>query len=202
MTHAVSRPHSQGLLIWQVPSLGLNLARYGFGGLIFAGGSFFMVLMVQGPWSFYRAGGWGALPEALPGLFVSTLFCAILLPLGAWMLFMRSRWRVDLSARTLVEEVDWRFGRKVKAYAIGDYQTLWLGMAEVAPSSTDTSVSVLTLRVKPIDARRTPSLKLAWFDDGDDEAAQALAAIVSQATGLPLELEDKQAQRPKRRRAR
>lgn len=67
MTHAEIRPHPHGLWIQQVPSLGLKLLKWGFGSVFFGGGLFFLWLMVEGPLSYWREGGWHALPEALPG---------------------------------------------------------------------------------------------------------------------------------------
>lgn len=184
MTHAEIRPHPHGLWIQQVPSLGLKLLKWGFGSVFFGGGLFFLWLMVEGPLSYWREGGWHALPEALPGWLVSTLFCAILLPLGGWMLFMRSRWRVDLSTREWIEEVDWRIGRRTNAHAIADFHSLWLGMDEIAPSSKRHSTHALTLQAQPKTPDTTPRLMLAWFDPDQRPAARDMAQVLSQATGL------------------
>lgn len=190
MNRAHLRLHSRGILIEQVPSLGVALGRYGLGGVLFGGGTWFLWLVLEGPWSYYLDGGFAALPEALPGMFVSALLATLLLPLGFWMLFMRTRWRIDLPSRTLVDEVDWRIGRRATTYPIANYQSLWLGVAELAPSSGQrrgTPTMALCLQALPKEKDVSQRLTLAWFDRGASDAASNLAKTVSTATGLPID---------------
>lgn len=192
MNRAHLRLHSRGILIEQVPSLGVALGRYGLGGVLFGGGTWFLWLVLEGPWSYYLDGGFAALPEALPGMFVSALLATLLLPLGFWMLFMRTRWRIDLPSRTLVDEVDWRIGRRATTYLIADYQSLWLGEAELAPSTAKRrgpATLAICLQAMPLRAEDTATLCLAWFDLAAKETSRALADRVSQSIGLPLHVE-------------
>ncbi len=192
MNRAILRSHSRGLLIQQTPSIGVAIARYALGLVLFGGGLFFVWLLWESPWSFYRDGGWAAVPEAIPGMFVAALMAALLGPLGGWMLFMRTRWRIDLTSRTLIDEVDWRIGRRATAHSIADYQSLWLGVAELAPSTAKRrgpATLALCLHAIPLRADDTATLCLAWFDLAATDASRALADRVSQSTGLPLHVE-------------
>lgn len=192
MNRAILRSHSRGLLIQQTPSIGVAIARYALGLVLFGGGLFFVWLLWESPWSFYRDGGWAAVPEAIPGMFVAALMAALLGPLGGWILFMRTRWRIDLPSRTLIDEVDWRIGRRATAHPIADYQFLWLGVAELAPSTAKRrgpATLALCLHAIPLRADDTATLCLAWFDLQASEAAIALATRVAISTTLPLSVE-------------
>jgi len=193
MNRAVLQSHSRGLLIQQVPSTVVWITRYLLGGLLFGGGLFFFWLLFESPWSFYRDGGWAAVPQAVPGMFVAALMAALLGPLGGWILVTRARWRIDLSSRTLVDEVDWRIGHRATRYPIDDYRSLWLGITELSSSSGQrrgAPTMALCLQALPKEEDQSPRLTLAWFDRGASEAASRLAQSVSAATGLDIDPHD------------
>lgn len=187
---ALHRQRGHELLIWQRASLGVNLLRYAFGAALLGPGLFLLYALVELPVVSVRDGGWAALPSALPGMLVSAVLAAILVPLGYALCFLRRRWRIDLLRRQAVEESDWRWARTRQSLPLDRFESLWLGLDRLNQSTRGGSrVQVLHIRLLPRDADAQAPLDLAWFDPEAAAEARLLADGLAQQLQLPLRVE-------------
>lgn len=187
---ALHRQRGSELLIWQRASLGVNLGRYALGAVLLGPGLFLLYALVELPVVSVRDGGWAALPSALPGMLVSAVLAAVLVPLGYALCFLRRRWRIDLLRRQAIEETDWRWARKQQALPLDLFKGLWLGLDRLNQSTRGGSrVQVLHIRLLPKDAEAQAALDLAWFDPEAAAAARELAGLLAEKLQLPLQSE-------------
>lgn len=167
--------------------------RYVIGGPLLAGGAVMAYGAVSTVVLQVRTDGLAGLPVALVGAFLLSLFAALLLPLGWWLVASRHWIVIESGPRDVVEVSDWRFGRKEHRTAASAFRAVRVALEPVrsAPGGRPTSSArayCQQIRLLARDPERQPSIEIGAFDRDDRDAALLAAQRVAEVLRLPVEV--------------